>query len=333
MLTAFYEFVGFMKSKRSFSSRSHSPGETFSIEVDSQADGLRLDQFLSCLLVSSSRSLISRSIGKGLVLVDGIKRKSSYRLKDRQVVKGTLSEPPEIEILPEKIDFPILYEDDYLLLLNKPPGLVVHPGSGNHRGTLVNGLVYYCREIADAGDGLRPGIVHRLDKDTSGIMVVAKNNNVHRMLVECFKKRLLEKEYLALVHGVPKEKNGRLVAAIGRHRVNRQKMAVRIRTGRYALTSWRVIEEFDNKFSLLKVNIETGRTHQIRVHLAHIGFPIVGDILYGGRGKTVKNCFRQLLHASRLAFDHPVSGRRLDVTAPLWPDFADFLALLDCCQT
>jgi len=186
-------------------------------------------------------------------------------------------------------------------------------------------LVYYCQSIASVGEELRPGIVHRLDKDTSGIMLVAKTNFVHRMLVEGFKNRLLTKEYLALVHGVLKDKKGRLVAAIGRHPVNRQKMSIRPENGRHAVSNWEVLKEFDGKYSLVKVTIETGRTHQIRVHMAHLGCPVAGDTTYGANRRN--NYFpRQLLHASRLALKHPISDQVLDVKAPLWLDFKNALA-------
>ncbi len=297
---------------------------SFTIKVHPEVEGVRLDQFLSQLLVSHSRTLITNSIRSGLISVNGILKKNSYRLKQGEVVSGSLAEPSPIEVQPEKIDFSILYEDDFLLVISKPPGLVVHPGSGNHTGTLVNGLVYYCQSIAAAGDSLRPGIVHRLDKDTSGIMVVAKQDEVHRRLVDLFKKRQIEKEYLTLVHGILKEKKGRIVAAIGRHPVHRQKMAVRLGNGRHAVSNWQVLQQFEGKRSLLRVNIETGRTHQIRVHMAHLGHPVVGDTVYG-LNRLDDNVSRQLLHASRLAFQHPVSGKRLDITAPLWQDFSSLL--------
>jgi len=294
------------------------------VTIDTRLTGMRLDQFLAQYLPTVSRSLITSSIKKGLILVDGVHRKSSYRLKEDETLHGIIEGRTSIDVHPEAIDFPVLFEDDFLLLLSKPPGIVVHPGSGNHSGTLVNGLVHYCRSIAGVGDTLRPGIVHRLDKDTSGIMVVAKTENVHRALVDCFKNHRLKKEYLALVHGLLKEKTGRLVAAIGRHPVHRQKMAIRQNGGRHAVSCWEVLEEFDGKYSLVKVNIETGRTHQIRVHLAHLGCPVVGDKLYGG-GRDNRHFPRQLLHAARLVFQHPVTQANIDGKADLWPDFFEVL--------
>lgn len=296
----------------------------FSFVVGSGMSGMRLDQFLSQQIPSVSRSLITASIRGGLILVDGARRKSSYRLKVGEVVQGSLETPPEIEVKPEKIDFPIIHEDDSLLVISKPPGIVVHPGSGNHQGTLVSGLVHHCQSIGDVGDRLRPGIVHRLDKDTSGVMVVAKSDCVHRILVDDFKNRRMYKEYLALLHKSPAQKKGRIIASIGRHPVQRQKMAVRTVGGRHAATNWEVVENFDNGLSLVRVNIETGRTHQIRVHMAHLGCPVAGDTTYGsGRNNSIFG--RQMLHASRLSFNHPVTGGRIDCHAPLWDDFRDIL--------
>lgn len=297
---------------------------SFQVAIDAGLVGMRLDQFLALVIPSVSRSVLANSIRKGHISVDAVCRKNSYRLKEGEVVSGAIEKQAEIDVQPEPIDFSIIYEDEFLLLLSKPPGLVVHPGNGNSQGTLVNGLVHYCHTIAKVGDNLRPGIVHRLDKDTSGIMLVAKQDFVHRRLVDDFKNRRLTKEYLALLHGVPKDKSGRLVASIGRHPVHRQKMAVKDHGGRYAVSNWKVLQEFPHAFSLAKIIIETGRTHQIRVHMAHLGYPVAGDRVYGThRDNTVFP--RHLLHASRLVFRHPVTDVVMDYTADLWPDFADIL--------
>ena len=291
--------------------------------------GDRLDHFLAGNLPDTSRSQLISSIRTGLVLVDGASKKSSYRLKAGDRVSGSVVSPAAMDVRPEMIQLTILYEDEFLLVISKPPGLVVHPGSGNPTGTLVNGLVHYCGSIAGIGDSVRPGIVHRLDKDTSGVMVIAKREDTHRKLVEMFKARSMEKEYLALVHGVLDRKQGRLVAPVGRHPVHRQKMAVREGGGRYAATHWQAVKEFGGRYSLLAVGIETGRTHQIRVHMAHLGHPVVGDSLYGRREQGPKKITRQLLHASRLRFIHPISEEMLDIQAPLWPDFQEVLQNLD----
>lgn len=313
-----------MESKDEDSLGSSLSDQYFELTINPKFKGVRLDQFLVHHIPSVSRSQVGISIRNGLIFVDNICKKSSYRLKHGETVTGTFAEPLPIKIVPEKIDFPVLFEDEYLLLLSKPPGLVVHPGSGNHSGTLVNGLVYYCQSISEVGDDLRPGLVHRLDKDTSGIMLVAKKDFVHRQLVDIFKNRLLTKEYLAIVHGVLAEKKGRLVASIGRHPVNRQKMCIRDDTGRHAVTNWEVLQEFDANLSLVKVTIETGRTHQIRVHMDHLGCPVAGDSVYGSN-RNPGSFPRQLLHASRLVFDHPVTGEKIDIKAPLWPDFEEIL--------
>jgi len=305
--------------------------DPFLFEIDSGWAGARLDQFLSQRLSETSRAQIAVAIKDGSVTVDGSVRKGSYRLKTGQVVRGVVSPPPPLEITAEPVEFLLLYEDEHLLVISKPPGLVVHPGSGNLGGTLVNGLVYYCRNILDAGDRLRPGIVHRLDKDTSGIMIVAKTDQVHRILVDCFKHHELEKEYLAIVHGIFKEKQGRIAAPIGRHPVNRQKMAILEHGGKHAVSQWEVLEEFAGQFSLVRVLIETGRTHQIRVHMASLGHPVAGDETYGK--KVARGIFpRQMLHAHRLTFRHPVEGGKMMLEAPVWADFEEALRALSLLQ-
>ena len=293
----------------------------FDFSVSADQAGLRLDHFLALVIPDESRSSLSAAVRSGLILVNDKSQKSGYRLKAGEQVSGSLIEPPPLEILAEDIPLDILFEDDHLLVLAKPPGLVVHPGSGHHRGTLVNGLVYHCQTICEVGDELRPGIVHRLDKDTSGVMVVAKTAATHRLLVDAFRDRQVDKEYIALVHGSPYDEQGRIVAAIGRHRINRQKMAITESGGRYAATNWHVLARYGHDFTLLQVGIETGRTHQIRVHLSSLGFPVAGDSLYGSN-RPGKGFPRQLLHAFRLSFTHPITRKRLSFEAPLPADFA-----------
>lgn len=293
----------------------------FVFHVNAEQAGCRLDHFLVCVVPDSSRSVLTESIRSGLIRVDTLQRKSSYCLKAGECVAGSLLVAPVMDLLPEKIPFEILFEDSYLLILSKPPGLVVHPGSGNHAGTLVNGLLYHCKTIAGVGDdAVRPGIVHRLDKDTSGLMVVAKEEGTHRRLVDAFKSRTVDKQYLALLHGILKQKTGRMVASIGRHPVHRQKMTIR-EDGRYAATNWQVVQEFSAGFSLVRIQIETGRTHQIRVHMASMGHPVAGDIVYGG-GQGKRKFPRQLLHSAQLRLIHPVTGKDLVFSAPLWSDFS-----------
>lgn len=306
----------------SFSTEAAARGD---IEVSSAAAGSRLDHFLTDHFPLCSRTNISAAVRSGRVRVDGTRRKNSYRLKPGEIVvfDGLVPESPaEAAPEPEAVDFPILFEDDSLLFLSKPPGLVVHPGSGNPRGTLVNALLSYCEAIGDVGERSRPGIVHRLDKDTSGVMVVAKTAETHRLLSAMFKEHRLRKFYTAIVCGLPTASSGRITAAIGRHPVHRQKMALTARGGRYAATSWRLVEPL-GRYALVDVEIETGRTHQIRVHLAGHHHPLAGDTLYGGsRGRQRPEIFpRQMLHARTLELVHPISGENLRVTAPLWADF------------
>lgn len=303
-------------------------GISILISIDSTSAGIRLDHLLVQSLPDSSRSRISSSIKSGLILVNDEQKKNSYKLKNGDCVTGKLFEPPPLSVLPEEIQFPILFEDSYLLVLSKPPGLVVHPGSGNVSGTLVNGLVHHCQAIAGVGDDVRPGIVHRLDKDTSGVMVVAKDDTVHRRLVDAFKAREVEKEYIALVHGFFDVASGRIVAPIGRHPINRQKMAVRETSGKYAVSNWQVLEEYSTGFSKVQVRIETGRTHQIRVHMAHLKHPVAGDTVYGA-GRNNARFPRQMLHAFKIVFKHPVTSRRLSFRADLWDDMEEICHNLD----
>jgi len=290
-------------------------------EVSSANNGSRFDHFLVQHISGSSRTLLNQSIRRGLIRVNGAEKKSSYKLKIGEIITGTLYVPAAPTLKPQKIPFPILYEDGDLLIISKPPGLVVHPAHGNPDGTLVNGLLYHCQEIAGVGDDVRPGIVHRLDKDTSGIMVVAKTVQSHRLLSEEFKARRVDKEYLSLVRGIFKEKKGRIVANIDRHPINRKKMAVCDEgRGRYAVSNWQVLEEYAGLWSLVRVKIETGRTHQIRVHMISLGHPVAGDKLYG-RGRDAMQFPRQMLHAHRLQLSHPVTKELISFTAPLWDDF------------
>ena len=291
------------------------------VTVLPEQGGSRFDHFLVQYLPKTSRSSLTQGIREGLLLVDGKSKKSSYKLKAGERITGSLRTSPPALPVPQNISFPILFEDASLLFLSKPPGLVVHPAQGNLDATLVNGLLYHCQEIAGVGDTVRPGIVHRLDKDTSGIMVVAKTEDVHRRLSDSFKSRTVDKEYLTIVRGILREKTGRIVAHIARHPVHRQKMAVcDVSQGRYAASSWEVLEEYEKNFSLLRVKIETGRTHQIRVHMASLGHPVAGDSLYG-RALHGIHFPRQMLHAHRLTLAHPISQKVLSFTAPLWHDF------------
>ncbi len=309
-------------------SAERAAGVPVALTIAPESAGQRLDHSLVLALPQLSRSRLSQAIKHEHILVNGEPSKASRKLHPGDRIEGWVPETDELRVEPQKIAFDVVFEDDYLLLISKPPDLVVHPAHGNADGTLANGLLHHCRSLGDVGDRLRPGIVHRLDKDTSGIMVVAKTAEVHRQLVDIFKAREVEKKYHALVHGVMSQPGGRIVAPIGRHPVNRQKMAIREDGGKHAATSWAVREIYGGRFSLLEITIETGRTHQIRVHLASLGHPVAGDELYGtARGQA--RFPRQMLHASSLGFRHPVTGSRLAFNAPLWQDMQDILETMN----
>lgn len=301
--------------------------ESVKLVVDPRSTNIRLDQFLKLNVPDVSRSLIAASVKSQSLIVNGDWKKCSYRVKVGDVITGTLLSQPPLELPPEEIFFPVVFEDESILVLVKPPGLVVHPGSGNQRGTLANGLVFYCNSLAGVGSTVRPGLVHRLDKDTSGVLVVAKTDQAFQALIEQFKARSIYKEYIALVEGIPQETSGRIVAPIGRHPVHRQKMSVQYETGRYAVSRWERIESFSSGHALLKVVIETGRTHQIRVHCAEMGFPVAGDTVYG-KSKVSRHFPRQMLHAFKIRLQHPVTGMQCTFHAPLWPDFSTALDVL-----
>ena len=309
--------------------------------------GRRLDHYLSETRGDTSRARWQNLIRDGAVLVNGKPTKPNQNLRLGDEIVCTIPAPVELTAQPEDIPLHILYEDADLLVLNKPPGLVVHPAPGHDSGTLVNALLHHCRDLAGIGGALRPGIVHRLDRDTSGCLVVAKNDATSQALTEQFRNREVKKTYLALVWGTPRPAAGTIHTRIGRHPLHRKKMTslplhgniVRARFdddeddeertpfGREAITHFRV-EKNLGPVSLLRVNIETGRTHQIRVHLAHHRHPVVGDTTYGRARATVlpASVTRQMLHAAELTFTHPRTGERTTLTAPL-P--ADFQTLLD----
>ena len=308
---------------------SWSPAEgPFSYTVEERFHDLRLDQFLALSFDQYSRSQVSESIKSGQILVNGVAVKPGYRLKSGDIIDGII-EIVSAPIIPQPQDvaFEVLEENTDYLIINKPPGLVVHPGSGNVDCTLVNGLLFRYGNLNEVGDVFRPGIVHRLDKDTSGVMVVARSSDAHVDLVQQFKNRRVQKTYLALVIGKVVEDSGRIVASIARHPVHRQKMAVRETDGRYAVSNWKCSKRFAHH-TLLELHIETGRTHQIRVHLSHLGFPVAGDKLYGP-SKDHAMFPRQMLHAWKLSFTHPTTGSRIDARAELPDDFNAVLAQLE----
>jgi 23S rRNA pseudouridine1911/1915/1917 synthase len=308
-----------------------------SIRVNSEDSAKRLDVFLSQKNPVLSRSRIKRLIEKGNVQVGGRQAKAGLRLRENDLVTLILPEPQRMEIQAQPIPLTILYEDAHIIVVDKPAGMVVHPGAGNYSGTLVNALLHHCPDLSGIGGVLRPGIVHRLDKDTSGVLVVAKNDLAHRFLSEQFGKHSTKRKYMGLVFGQLPEA-GRIDATIGRHPTHRKKMSARPRKGKEARTHWKVIERF-RTFSLVEFRLETGRTHQIRVHLSSMGHPILGDPLYGGRRRlaSVEPFFlrrglqglgRQALHAASLGFVHPVTGETLEFSSPLPEDLREVIALL-----
>ncbi len=289
----------------------------------------RLDAWLAAARPDHSRARWQELIREGRVRVNGLPRKPGHPLRAGDAVEFDIPPPEPVGLKPEPIALDILFEDDHLLVLNKLPGLVVHPAPGHDAGTLVNALLHHCGPGFNVGGDQRPGIVHRLDRDTSGALVVAKTEAALRGLAAQFKNREVRKEYLALAWGRPVPAEGTIETLVGRHPRHRQKMSARPRSGRPAVTHYETVQAL-GPASLLRVRIETGRTHQIRVHLAHRGHPVVGDTQYGRArpGVLPVEPERQMLHAERLAFRHPVTGAELEFQAPMPPDMRELLRVL-----
>ena len=276
----------------------------------------RIDKFLSAQLPEQSRSYLQKIIKEGSVLVNGSPVKASYRMDDQDEVTIDLPELKEPEIEAENIPLDILYEDDDLLMVNKPKGMVVHPSAGHTTGTLVNAVIYHCKEDLSGINGvMRPGIVHRIDKDTTGVLVICKNDKAHNFVAEQLKEHSITRKYRAIVNGVIKEDEGTVNAPIGRHPTERKKMAINEKNGKHAVTHYRVLERFANH-TYIECQLETGRTHQIRVHMASLHHPLLGDTVYGSQ-KNPYHLEGQTLHAMVLGLIHPSTGSYLEVTAPL----------------
>ena len=299
--------------------------QTELIIVEEEMDGERLDAFLAEQVEQLSRSAVKNLINEGQVLVNGAKQKASYHVREGDEISIEIPEPQVLELKPRDIPLEIIYQDEDLAVINKPKGLVVHPAHGNWDYTMVNALLYHIKDLSGINGQIRPGIVHRLDKDTSGVMVVAKNDVAHRSLAAQIKDHSIKREYIALVHGTIKENLGTIDAPIGRSKNDRKKMAV-IADGRPAVSKYQVLERYHN-YSLVKVELLTGRTHQIRVHFAYIKHPVVGDPLYGS-GKKHFNLDSQALHAHLLGFNHPRTGKYLEFTSPLPEYFQEILTSL-----
>ncbi|NLM35407.1 MAG: RluA family pseudouridine synthase [Clostridiales bacterium] len=291
--------------------------QEFSFVIDEKYQGMRIDKYLSQLMEDKSRSFIQGLIDEGKVTVNNKLVKSNHKLKENDLIKGIIPDPVELKVEAEDIPLDILYEDEDVIVVNKPQGMVVHPAAGNAKGTLVNAILNHCQDLSGINGVIRPGIVHRIDKDTSGVLVIAKNDAAHNKLAEQLKDHSMTRVYIALVEGIIKNDQGTVDANLGRHPIDRKKMAV-VKEGRRAVTHYKVLERLD-KYTLVECRLETGRTHQIRVHMAYIGHPLVGDPVYGYK-KQKFNLEGQLLHAKVLGFIHPTSGRYLEFEAKL-PDY------------
>ncbi len=287
------------------------------LRVESTDAGRRLDRWLAARVPGLSRERLKRLIEGGHVRVNGLARRPAHRLREGEAVEVEVPPPSPEELVPEPRPLAIVYEDEHVLVLDKPAGLVVHPGAGHARGTLAAAALAHAPSIAGVGGPRRPGIVHRLDKDTSGLLVVAKTQAAYEALVDQLARRAVTRRYVALVHGRMRAEGGTLDAPIGRHPRDRVKMAVvGPGRGKRAVTRYRVLERFP-RYTLVEAHLETGRTHQIRVHLAAIGHPVVGDATYGGRHREPVALEGFALHAAGLAFTHPITGRRVEFSAPL----------------
>ncbi|MBQ8541131.1 MAG: RluA family pseudouridine synthase [Clostridia bacterium] len=290
-------------------------------------ESARCDKYIAENVEGVSRSYLKKLFDEGKILVNGSAKSASYKLKAGDEIEFNLPEAEEIDALPEDIALDIVYEDEHLLVINKPRGMVVHPAPGNSSGTLVNAVLFHSRgNLSGINGKMRPGIVHRIDKDTTGLLVVAKTNDAHQFLSDQLGDRSLSREYYALVHGNIKEDSGTIDAPIARSENDRKKMTVTYKNSREAVTDFFVQERFGN-YTLVRCKLRTGRTHQIRVHMKHIGRPIVGDKTYGVK-KEEFNLIGQLLHAGKIGFIHPATKEKVYYTAPLPEDFEKVLALL-----
>jgi 23S rRNA pseudouridine1911/1915/1917 synthase len=292
--------------------------EIENIYAKSEDKGMRLDAFVNEYFGSITRSYIQKLIDQGDITVEGkAKSRSGNKIKGNEIVVVRIPEDEILDIKSENIPINIVYEDKDMIIINKDPNMVVHPAPGNYSGTLVNALVYHVKDLSEINGVIRPGIVHRLDKNTSGLIIVAKNDRAHLGLSEMFKVKNISKTYICICKGVFSEKEGRVENLIGRNPKDRKTMGVVLKNGKLAISNYRVLDEIGG-FSLVEVNIETGRTHQIRVHMKSLNHPIFGDDVYG---KPSKICKRQMLHSYKLEFKHPITGEEMVVFGEIPEDF------------
>lgn len=297
-------------------------------EVAMEYDGERLDKYLALIYQQQSRSFFQRLIKDQLVLVNGRPAKASYPVSGGDLLHVTVPKAQEVAILPEDIPLDILYEDEDVLVVNKPKGMVVHPSAGHYTGTLVNAILFHCQDSLSGINGeIRPGIVHRIDMDTTGALIVCKNDSAHTAIAEQIKAHSVTRRYRGIVNGYVKEESGSVEGPIGRHPTQRKKMAVNHANGKHAVTHYRVLKHFQ-RHTYMEFELETGRTHQIRVHMASIGHPLLGDALYGS-GREPCRLQGQTLHAMVIGFLHPSSGEYMELEAPLPDYFQELLHRLE----
>lgn len=303
--------------------------EEFKAEYTPGEEILRIDRFLGSRLEQVSRSYLQKLVKDGAVLVNGKPVKSSYKVENGDRIRLEIPDAVEPEIEAEPMALDILYEDSDIILINKPKGMVVHPAAGHYSGTLVNGLMAHCKnELSGINGVMRPGIVHRIDMDTTGVLIVCKNDKAHNAIAEQLKVHSITRKYYAIVHGVPKADTGTVNAPIGRHPVDRKKMSINEKNGKEAVTHYRVLQRF-RRFTFVECQLETGRTHQIRVHMASIGHPLLGDQVYGPAKVPFSGLQGQTLHAGVLGIIHPSTGEYMEFTAPLPAYFEAILKKLE----
>ena len=292
------------------------------LQADASYAGVRIDKYLAEVMSDYSRSFLQKQLKDGNVTVNGKREKASYKVAEEDEIAVLIPDNLEPDIQAENIPLDILYEDDQLLVVNKPKGMVVHPSPGHYTGTLVNALMYHCKDQLSGINGvLRPGIVHRIDMDTTGALVVCKTDIAHQSLAEQLKVHSITRKYRAIVHGNLTVDSGTIEGDIGRHPTDRKKMAVHVRNGKPAVTHYQVLQRFGN-YTYVECQLETGRTHQIRVHMSSIGHPLLGDMVYGPKKCPIAGLHGQTLHAMVLGFQHPLSGEYMEFTAPLPEYFA-----------